>query len=137
MAGGTEGLRHRPSPPTSFPHPSRVGPRPQRVVVSLLIGFLERCSRELCLRWVPLQTRSLHEACRGRRFQFHAEKVSSAPPSLSLRKQRVSEQEVVSEEDTNFGIICTEKSPTETPWIKLIKKQLNMTVSWNQNQGMP
>ena len=72
-----------PSPP-SFPHPSRVGPRPQRVVVSLLIGFLERCSRELYLRWVPLQTRSLHEACRGRWFQFHAEKVSSAPPSLSF-----------------------------------------------------
>lgn len=56
------------------------------------------------------------------------------PPSLSLRKQ-ISEQEVASEE-TNFGRMCTEKSQTECLWIKLIKKQLDMTVYWNQNQGM-
>ena len=88
-AGGTEPAPRRPEEWTSLPtpnrppctpYPSQAGQRPQRVVVSLQIGFLEPCSRELCLHWVPLQTRSLHEACRGRWFQFHAEKVRSAPP---------------------------------------------------------
>lgn len=51
------------------------------MAVSLQIGFLEPCPRELCLRWVPSQTRSLLQACRGRWFQFHAEKVSVPPPS--------------------------------------------------------
>lgn len=68
-------LRLPPSPNTS-----QARLRPQRAAVSLQTGFLEPCPWE-CLRWVPLQPPSLHEACRGRWFQFHAEKVSSPPPS--------------------------------------------------------
>lgn len=70
-AGGPDPLRLRLPPPL----------RPRGVAVSLQIGLLEPCPRELCLRWVPSQSGSLHEACRGRWFQFHAEKVSAPPPS--------------------------------------------------------
>lgn len=75
------GQRTRPASPPALPHPSQARLRPQRAAVSLQIGFLKPRPWELCLRWVPSQTRSLQEACRGRWFQFHAEKVSFPPPS--------------------------------------------------------
>lgn len=76
-APARSGLRTSPASPAALPHPSQARLRPQSVVVSLQIGFLEPCPRE-CVCVGCLYSPGV---CRGRWFQFHAENVSSPPPS--------------------------------------------------------
>lgn len=65
------------SPP---PRPSRARLHPQSAGFPAE-GVSGAQAPGACLRWVPLQPGSVHEACRGRWFQFHAEKLGSPPPS--------------------------------------------------------